>query len=66
MYDGLQAGDRAMRRQHEPRRRRAVRAVGEHGLADNFLSLFIGHGVGMGANEPPYIGESLPGAETVS
>jgi Xaa-Pro aminopeptidase len=44
----------------------AVRAVGErHGLGGNFISLFIGHGIGMGANEPPYIGEELPGAETV-
>lgn len=29
------------------------------------LSLFIGHGVGIGANEPPYIGETLPGAPVV-
>jgi Xaa-Pro aminopeptidase len=36
-----------------------------HGLADHFIPLFIGHGVGIGSNEPPYIGESLPGAETV-
>lgn len=44
----------------------AVREVASrHGLGDNFISLFIGHGVGMGANEPPYIGEDLPGAETV-
>lgn len=44
----------------------AVReAAGIHGLTGNLLSLFIGHGVGMGANEPPYIGEELPGAETV-
>ena len=44
----------------------AVRAVAaKHGLADNFISLFIGHGVGIGSNEPPYIGEALPGAETV-
>ncbi|HVX32759.1 MAG TPA: Xaa-Pro peptidase family protein [Solirubrobacterales bacterium] len=44
----------------------AVRAAGaEHGLDDSFLSLFIGHGVGIGANEPPYVGEVLPGAETV-
>jgi Xaa-Pro aminopeptidase len=44
----------------------AVRDVaGRHGLADNFITLFIGHGVGIGANEPPYIGESLDGAETV-
>ena len=46
---------------------RAVReAAGRHGLAGNFISLFIGHGVGMGSNEPPYIGEDLPGAETVT
>jgi Xaa-Pro aminopeptidase len=45
---------------------RAVReAAGARGFADNFISLFIGHGVGIGANEPPYIGEDLPGAETV-
>ena len=44
----------------------AVREVAaRHGLEDRFISLFIGHGVGMGANEPPYIGEDLPGAETV-
>jgi Xaa-Pro aminopeptidase len=36
------------------------------GLADHFISLFIGHGVGMGANEPPYVGETMPGAETVT
>lgn len=45
----------------------AVREVAaRHGLGDNFISLFIGHGVGMGSNEPPYIGEDLPGAETVT
>jgi Xaa-Pro aminopeptidase len=45
----------------------AIRGVaGEHGLADHFISLFIGHGVGIGTNEPPYIGESLAGAETVT
>jgi Xaa-Pro aminopeptidase len=38
----------------------------ERGLAEHFISLFIGHGVGAGANEPPYIGENLPGAETVT
>jgi len=44
----------------------AVRtAAAGRGLDDSFLSLFIGHGVGVGANEPPYVGESLPGAETV-
>jgi len=44
-----------------------VREVaGRRGLAGNFISLFIGHGVGIGSNEPPYIGEELPGAETVA
>jgi Xaa-Pro aminopeptidase len=46
---------------------RSVREVAAgHGLAGNFISLFIGHGVGMGSNEPPYIGEDLPGAGTVA
>jgi Xaa-Pro dipeptidase len=44
----------------------AVRAEGrERGLEESFLSLFIGHGIGVGANEPPYVGEALPGARTV-
>jgi Xaa-Pro aminopeptidase len=41
-----------------------IRAADKYGLGGRFLSLFIGHGVGMGANEPPYIGETLPGAPT--
>jgi Xaa-Pro aminopeptidase len=45
--------------------RTIVAVAAEHGLAENFISLFIGHGIGVGSNEPPYIGESLPGAETV-
>jgi Xaa-Pro dipeptidase len=32
------------------------------GLEEHLFSLFIGHGIGIGSNEPPYIGESLPGA----
>ncbi|MDQ7842238.1 MAG: Xaa-Pro peptidase family protein [Armatimonadota bacterium] len=39
-------------------------AVG-HGLAERFLNLFIGHGIGAGANEPPYVGEVFPGAAEV-
>jgi Xaa-Pro aminopeptidase len=42
-----------------------VAAGDRYGLGTRFLSLFIGHGVGIGANEPPYIGESLPGAPVV-
>ncbi len=39
-----------------------IAEVVEHGFVDNLFSLFIGHGIGMGANEPPYIGETLPGS----
>jgi Xaa-Pro aminopeptidase len=37
-----------------------------HGLAEHFLTLFIGHGIGVGSNEPPYIGEPFPGAAAVT
>jgi Xaa-Pro aminopeptidase len=44
----------------------AIVAAGRrHGLDEHFITLFIGHGIGVGANEPPYVGESLPGAQTV-
>jgi Xaa-Pro aminopeptidase len=39
-----------------------INEASKFGLGGRFLSLFIGHGVGIGANEPPYIGETLPGA----
>ncbi len=42
-----------------------LEAAASHGLRERFISLFIGHGIGMSGNEPPYIGETLPGAETV-
>ncbi|MPZ73293.1 MAG: M24 family metallopeptidase [Nitriliruptorales bacterium] len=41
------------------------KAAADHGFPGRLLSLFIGHGVGMGANEPPYIGETLPGSPVV-
>jgi len=45
----------------------AIRARAEaRGLAGHFLSLFIGHGIGCGSNEPPYIGEAFPGAASVA
>ncbi|MCD6726221.1 MAG: Xaa-Pro peptidase family protein [Solirubrobacteraceae bacterium] len=67
VYDALQAATDAMRAGNTNRdvERAVHEAAGRHGLADRFISLFIGHGVGMGANEPPYLGESLPGDETV-
>jgi Xaa-Pro dipeptidase len=42
-----------------------VKTAEEHGFGGKLLSLFIGHGVGIGANEPPYIGETLPGSPVV-
>lgn len=67
VYQSLSAGIAAMRTGNtNDDVARAVRAEGgERGFAKHFLALFIGHGVGMGSNEPPYVGEGLPGAETV-
>jgi Xaa-Pro dipeptidase len=67
VYHALQSGTDAMRAGNSNDDvAAAVMAAGSaHGFEDNFLSLFIGHGIGMGANEPPYIGEALPGADTV-
>ncbi|HEX9853741.1 MAG TPA: Xaa-Pro peptidase family protein [Acidimicrobiia bacterium] len=64
VYEGLMAGVATMR----PGKTNAdvsdaiVAKIADHGLDDRLFSLFIGHGIGMGANEPPYIGETLPGA----
>jgi Xaa-Pro aminopeptidase len=67
VFHALEAATAAMRPQNtNDDVARAVVEQGErHGLGGSFLSLFIGHGVGIGANEPPYVGEALPGAETV-
>jgi Xaa-Pro aminopeptidase len=67
VYHGLQAAVRAMRAGNtNDDVAAAVRHEGaERGFGGDFLSLFIGHGIGMGANEPPYVGEALAGAETI-
>jgi Xaa-Pro aminopeptidase len=64
VHAGLQAGIAEMRpgRTNVDAARSIKAAAGESGLGDRFLSLFMGHGVGIGSNEPPYIGEDLPGA----
>jgi Xaa-Pro dipeptidase len=64
VYEGLKAGIAEMRpgRTNKDAAEALVRTAAEHGFGDRFLSLFIAHGVGIGANEPPYIGETLPGA----
>ena len=67
VYDALGAAREAMRPGNtNDDVADAVRAAGGRGgLEESFLSLFIGHGVGIGANEPPYVGEALPGDATV-
>jgi Xaa-Pro dipeptidase len=68
VYHALEAGRKAMRagNTNDAVAEAIVAVARERGLAEHFISLFIGHGVGAGANEPPYIGEDLPGAETVT
>ena len=64
VYEGLQAGIAEMRpgRTNKDAAEAIIKTAAKYGLGGRFLSLFIGHGVGIGANEPPYIGETLPGA----
>ena len=64
MYYGLQAGINEMRpgKTNKDSANALINEASKFGLGGRFLSLFIGHGVGIGANEPPYIGETLPGA----
>ena len=66
VYEGLKAGIAEMRpgRTNKDSAQALIKAADKYGLGKRFLSLFIGHGVGIGANEPPYIGETLPGAPT--
>lgn len=66
VYEGLKAGIAEMRpgRTNRDAANALIKAADKYGLGGRFLSLFIGHGVGIGANEPPYIGETLPGAPT--
>lgn len=64
VYEGLMAGIAQMRpgRTNQDVANAIIAEVGSRDFADNLFSLFIGHGIGIGANEPPYIGETLPGA----
>jgi Xaa-Pro aminopeptidase len=64
VYEGLMAGIDVMRpgRTSQDVADTIIEKVGDHGFAENLFSLFIGHGIGVGANEPPYIGETLPGS----
>lgn len=68
VYDAHRAGLEAMRPGVSTRAvADAVRAAAaRHGLQEHFLTLFIGHGIGVGSNEPPYVGEVFPNAEEVT
>ncbi|MGH2735731.1 MAG: M24 family metallopeptidase [Actinomycetota bacterium] len=67
VHRALGAGTRAMRagNTNDDVAAAVLEEGSARGFADSFLSLFIGHGIGMGSNEPPYIGEALPGADRV-
>ncbi|NPV30580.1 MAG: aminopeptidase P family protein [Firmicutes bacterium] len=39
------------------------KVAGKYGLENSFIDLFIGHGVGCAPAEPPFLGETQPGAE---
>jgi Xaa-Pro aminopeptidase len=67
VYYALRAGIDAMRPGNTTEHvAAAVRDVARNRkLEDNLFSLFIGHGIGIGSNEPPYIGETLLGARPV-
>jgi Xaa-Pro aminopeptidase len=64
VYEALRAGIAKMRPgcTNQDAAQAIVQTAEKYNLGKRFLSLFIGHGVGIGANEPPYIGETLPGA----
>ena len=64
VHDALGAGIAKMRPgcTNQDAARAIIETANKYNLGDRFLSLFIGHGIGIGANEPPYIGETLPGA----
>jgi Xaa-Pro dipeptidase len=64
VFEGLQAGIATMRpgRTNLDVSNAIVAKIAEFGLQEHLFSLFIGHGIGMGANEPPYIGETMHGA----
>lgn len=64
VYEGLHAGFEKMRPgfTNQDSADAIINKIGDHGLDEHLFSLFIGHGIGVGANEPPYIGETLPGA----
>jgi Xaa-Pro dipeptidase len=64
VHRGLMAGVEQMRpgRTNQDVADAIVAEVREAGFGEHLFSLFIGHGIGMGANEPPYIGETMPGS----
>ena len=66
VYEGLMAGIDKMRPgfTNQDCADAIIAKIADHGFEDHLFSLFIGHGIGMGANEPPYIGETLEGTTT--
>jgi Xaa-Pro dipeptidase len=67
VYEGLMAGIAEMRpgNTNFDVAERIIAKIRDHGFGEHMFSFFIGHGIGIGANEPPYIGETLPGSTAV-
>jgi Xaa-Pro aminopeptidase len=67
VYEALQAGVAVMK----PGVKSSVVAerfrtqAAKCGLEENFINLFIGHGIGCAPAESPFVGETMPGAEDV-
>ena len=64
VYECLHAGVEQMRpgNTNVQATRAFLDKAAEHGLENNFINLYIGHGCGVSPNEPPYVGEAATGA----
>ena len=67
VYKALKAGIAKMQPGYtnEDSAQEFIEVARSAGLENNFIKLFIGHGCGISPNEPPYVGEVMPGAEEI-
>jgi Xaa-Pro aminopeptidase/Xaa-Pro dipeptidase len=67
VYDCLMVAHRGLRpgRTNHDAAAEIKRVAASAGLEKNFIHLFIGHGLGITPNEPPYIGEPQRGTHEV-
>ena len=64
VYEAQQTGIAAMQPGRKISEVAAVyhQVAARYGLAEQFINLFIGHGIGAAPAEPPFVGETQPGA----